>query len=377
MKIGVVTNPHSRKNRKRRRRAHELRSLLGGAGEVFETRSIDELKPVLRSFRREGTKYWISDGGDGALHWMLRSIMEILSEEGADRDIVTLPMFPMRSGTIDVIANSLGIQRTAEAVLGSLRRSLADHDEPASVIADSMAIDCVQVTAAGEVAFRTYGFVAAVGGLGQQFYTKYYSYEQPTVRTVVEILTKTAASIPVAYTPLRYLPGMSPMLRQYARDMFEPTMARLSVDGDALPQSAYTSIQIASLPIKISHLLRLFEQASQPRMLHAVFGSPSPATALRNLPRMALGRTLEGRSIYNRCCRELVVEATNGELLSPVIDGECYRDLRRITFRLGPRVRVPRAVIVNGAAVNGARPPTGLAAGLRPVRGGLVPMPIR
>ena len=42
--------------------------------------------------------------------------------------------------------------------------------------------------------------------------------------------------------------------------------------------------------------------------------------------------------------RQLVLEAVGDELLEPVIDGEYYRNLRRVSFRLGPRVRIPKVV---------------------------------
>ena len=38
------------------------------------------------------------------------------------------------------------------------------------------------------------------------------------------------------------------------------------------------------------------------------------------------------------------MEATGDELLAPVIDGEIYRNLRSVAFRLGPRVRIPKVV---------------------------------
>ena len=39
------------------------------------------IKPVLRDFLRKRARYWVADGGDGALHWMLRMGMEVLQED--------------------------------------------------------------------------------------------------------------------------------------------------------------------------------------------------------------------------------------------------------------------------------------------------------
>src|SRR5476651_120322 len=81
MEIGVITNPHSRKNRNRPDRAERLQRIVGSMGEGHETSSIESIKPVLRDFLRKQARYWVADGGDGALHWMLRMGMEVLQED--------------------------------------------------------------------------------------------------------------------------------------------------------------------------------------------------------------------------------------------------------------------------------------------------------
>src|SRR5947207_5492637 len=125
MEIGVITNPNSRKNRNRPDRAARLRRVVGDFGEVHSTFSIASIKPVLRDFLRKRARYWVADGGDGALHWMLRMGMEVLQEdEFLDRS-VTLPMtLPTKGGTIDFVANNVGIQGDAEGILASLRRTV-------------------------------------------------------------------------------------------------------------------------------------------------------------------------------------------------------------------------------------------------------------
>ena len=44
------------------------------------------------------------------------------------------------------------------------------------------------------------------------------------------------------------------------------------------------------------------------------------------------------------------IEACGDELLAPVIDGEYYRNVKRIAFRVGPRVRIPKVVAPIGRA---------------------------
>ena len=38
------------------------------------------------------------------------------------------------------------------------------------------------------------------------------------------------------------------------------------------------------------------------------------------------------------------------ELMAPIIDGEFYRNVKSIEFRVGPRVRIPRVIARKAAA---------------------------
>ena len=92
MQIGVITNPNSRKNKGKPDRAARLQSIVGELGEVHETSTLDSIKPVLRDFLRKRARYWVADGGDGALHWMLRMGMEVLQEEEFAGQQVSMPL---------------------------------------------------------------------------------------------------------------------------------------------------------------------------------------------------------------------------------------------------------------------------------------------
>src|SRR5438045_9402394 len=109
MEIGVITNPNSRKNRNRPDRAERLQRIVGDLGEVHETRSLESIKPVLREFLRKRARYWVADGGDGALHWMLRMGMEVLQEEEFAGKVASMPLtMPTNGGTIDFIPKNVG-----------------------------------------------------------------------------------------------------------------------------------------------------------------------------------------------------------------------------------------------------------------------------
>lgn len=349
MEIGVITNPNSRKNRNRPDRAERLQRIVGDMGEVHQTASIASIKPVLREFLRKRARFWVADGGDGALHWMLRTGMEILQEEEFVGQSVALPMtLPTKGGTIDFVANNVGIQGDAEGILGTLRRSLERNTLIEETEVDSMAIDGTQIVDGAEVPFRTYGFASAAGGIGQRFYSKYYAAPDPNPRTIMKVVANTVASAPIALSPLSKLPLGS--WTTYAREVFEPTHCKVLLDGMRLPGDQFTGVHIASMSINLGNVLRFFGKADQPGLMNAIVGTPSPWSIIRNLPRMARGEEMRGRDILDRPCREMILEATGGELMAPIIDGEYYRNVKKIEFRLGPRVRIPKVVAPKAAA---------------------------
>ena len=348
MEIGVITNPNSRKNRNRPDRAERLQRIVGDLGEVHSTSSIDSIKPVLRDFLRKRAHYWVADGGDGALHWMLRMGMEVLQEDEFVGRALRLPVtLPTKGGTIDFVANNVGITGDAEGILGSLRRSIEHGSIVEETEVDSMVIDGVQLIDGIEVPFRTYGFASAAGGIGQRFYAKYYDHEDPNPRTIVKVVANTVASAPIALTPLSRLPLGK--MTSYAKEMFEPTSCKVTLDGMRLPGDAFTGVHVASMSINLGNVLRFFGKADQPGLMNAIVGTPSPWAIIRNIPRMARGEEMRGRNILDRPCREMKIEATGAELLAPIIDGEFYRNVKSLEYHVGPRVRIPKVVASKAA----------------------------
>jgi diacylglycerol kinase family enzyme len=348
MQIGVITNPNSRKNRNRPDRADRLRRIVGDLGEVHTTSSVESIKPVLRDFLRKRARFWVADGGDGALHWMLRMGMEVLQEDEFIGESLALPMtLPTKGGTIDFVANNVGIEGDAEGILATLRRNVERNARIEETEVDSMVIDGIQVVDGAEVPFRTYGFASAAGGVGQRFYAKYYDAPDPNPRTIVKVVASAVASAPIALSPLSRLPLGA--WSTYAKEVFEPTRCRVTLDGMKLPGDQFTGVHIASMSINLGNLLRFFGKADRPGLMNAIVGTPSPWGIIRNLPRMARGEEMRGRNILDRPCREMTMEATGDDLLAPIIDGEFYRNVKRLAFHVGPRVRIPKVIAPKAA----------------------------
>jgi hypothetical protein len=290
----------------------------------------------------------VADGGDGALHWMLRMGMEVLQEDEFTGEAFVLPMtLPTKGGTIDFVANNVGIEGDAEGILATLRRNVERNTLIEETEVDSMAIDGIQLVDGALVPFRTYGFASAAGGVGQRFYAKYYDDPDPNPRTIMKVVANTVASAPIALSPLSRLPLGA--WKSYAKEVFEPTACNVTLDGMKLPGDRFTGVHIASMSINLGNVLRFFGKADQPGLMNALVGTPSPWGIIRNLPRMARGEEMRGRNILDRPCREMTMEAVGNDLLAPIIDGEYYRNVKKLSFHIGPRVRIPKVIAPKAA----------------------------
>jgi len=279
---------------------------------------------------------------------MLRMGMEVLQEDEFTGQSFTLPMtLPTKGGTIDFVANNVGIEGDAEGILATLRRNVERNTMIEETEVDSMVIDGIQVVDGADVPFRTYGFASAAGGVGQRFYAKYYDDPDPNPRTIMKVVANTVASAPIALSPLARLPFGA--WKSYAKDVFEPTACRVMLDGMKLPGDKFTGIHIASMSINLGNVLRFFGKADQPGLMNALVGTPSPWGIIRNLPRMARGEEMRGRNILDRPCREMLMEAVGDDLLAPIIDGEFYRNVKKLAFHIGPRVRIPKVIAPKAA----------------------------
>ncbi len=336
-RIAVIFNPNSRKNRKRPHGwAERLRHIVADLGEVHETRELAELRPVLESALERGVDYLVSDGGDGSLHWAANEALALLRQSGTSR----LPnLVPTNGGAIDFVARKVGITGNAEKILLSLTRSLKRRRPPELVPIDSLEVSGAVRDAGGrEQPFLRIGFALAAGGIGQRFFDKYYRQPEPGTRAILSVVLRSVASHGVGQ-----LAGWAPEeLLRYGREVFAPTRARVTIDGWTVPCESHGAIHAGSLDVSLAGVFRVFPLARTRGQLHFQAGGIVPTEIIRALPDLYRGRAIKSEHLFEKAGQEMHVEALGDELLSPIIDGEIFRGLSRMTVRRGPVIWVPR-----------------------------------
>jgi hypothetical protein len=342
-RVGVVINPNSRYNLRNPGRAAALRELFGDRALVRETKSIGDLELVVSELLERRAPLWVADGGDGSLHWLLRVARRVLNRpEHRALGRRLPPIVPAGTGTINVVANAIGLPR-GTSFYRTLREIVASGRALPLRPVDLMDITLWRRAYPGgaEVEERACGFVATAGGVGQRFFGELdRSGTDRGPATVARLLARSAASWMLNRSPLAKT--ISPDLAEMEQRIFAPTAARVTVDGQTFPHQQLSGINIASVPVRFGPVMKLFGKAKQAGVLHALYGNPSTADLIGSLPRGVLGLPPKGEGIVDTTCRSMTVEAVGDELLSPVLDGDTYRDVTRIRFDLGEPLAIPQ-----------------------------------
>lgn len=336
--IGVLTNPNSGKNRRNPGRLAELERAVLGHGIVRQTRSLDELAGVIDEFFDRGCAYWVVDGGDGTLHWLLSTAHRRASERRQQGAEAPWPMVvPANGGSIDFVAHKAGIRGNAATIVEALVRAL-ERGEPM----DSVELDTLHITGRGpDEDFERIGFATAIGGVAQRFFDKLYQRDRIDAWGIMDVLAKASAGGMAGSTPRPLRDVLVPSLQQYADEIFEPTRARVEVDGTALSFDTFSSLQVGSIDINLGGVVRTFRHAAERGVMHAQAISSSRLGVVANLPNIVLGTKIWGRDVFDGPAVELRAEAVGQGTLDPVIDGELCFGLSTLQVRAGPTLRIP------------------------------------
>lgn len=311
-------------------RARRLERIVGWRGNVYATRTLDELGDAVRDILKSPPDVLVTDGGDGTLHWVLNEARKLVP------DVTKLPpLLPTNGGTIDFVARKVGIRGHAESIVAALVRELDRERMPKLVELDSLWL--TGRLESGE-AFDRLGFALAAGGIGQRFFSKYYQEKRLGAGAIVRVVAKAVGSR-IAGTLHVPLP---PHLLRYGQDVFRPTSAKVSIDGEPVPGHTHGAIHAGAIDLYLGGVFRVFPLAKDEGALHFQAGEIVPSEIILALPALARGGAIPSERLRETAGREMSIEAVGDEALAPIIDGEAFEGLRELTVRLGPRIRVPR-----------------------------------
>src|SRR5512146_2866816 len=111
--IGVITNPHARAVAADPMLPRRLAQIGGKSTLVVETRDLDEVSSAVREFADRGVQVIGACGGDGTGKALLTEMIRTFGDR-----VPTLAL--LRGGTVNTVANNLGIRGSPEDILTRL-----------------------------------------------------------------------------------------------------------------------------------------------------------------------------------------------------------------------------------------------------------------
>lgn len=341
--VGIITNLRSRKNRSGAARVERLQRLVGDDALVRATTDLHQIRQVVEEFIERDCRYWVSDGGDGTLNWLMNEGAAVLRSRGLWAPGTPFPylLVPANGGTIDFVARKAGIHGRSDRVIRQLVDGLRAGRHFETLELPTLEVRGHRVgDPEGTMGFERFGFATAIGGIGQKFFEKYYESSNPNPWTIIEIALKTATGHAASF-----LPGRGPRwlehLKDHGRHLLGGTRAEVTADGRVLPYEVYQGLHVGAIDVDFG-TMKLFPYAGVPGKLHLVAGALSPLEATWKWMWLVAGQPIPGGTWHEFPGETLEVRAREREVLEPVIDGEAFEAMDYLRVQPGPSIRVPR-----------------------------------
>jgi diacylglycerol kinase (ATP) len=174
--IGIITNPHSKLNKRNPGRAALLGYILGSQGRLEVTNTLEDLGRVAREFKDRGIEILAINGGDGTIS---RTLTAFIHAYGS----APLPKIALlRGGTINMLATNLGIPGTPEQILFRLVEAYA---EGSTFETRKISTLCVE---------ENYGFLFG-NGTAAAFLKEYYQHKSGPIGALLWAIRAWASSL--------------------------------------------------------------------------------------------------------------------------------------------------------------------------------------
>ncbi|MEQ1569757.1 MAG: diacylglycerol kinase family protein [Myxococcota bacterium] len=310
MTVAVVTNPRSRHNRNNPQLQPALAYVLGERGELVSPSDLGALAQTVRRFRDRGTEVLCVNGGDGTLHQVITAAARVWG----DAPMPALAL--LRGGTMNIVADSVGVRVDAETMLGRVVEAIHTGD-PLPTVTRRL----LRVEVDDQPPF--FGFLSG-NGIIARFLELYYERPDPTPLSAGWLLARGAMSALVG----------GPLIRRLTR----PYSGRVEVDGVDLGGDRWVAVALGSIE-QMGLGFQVFPRAAEdPDRFQFVAMGGSVSDVARELPSLYRGRGVRRPENRSNLAAQLVFRSD--EPIQLMIDGDFYVAARgRVRYTVGPSVR--------------------------------------
>ncbi len=307
--IGIVTNPHSRRNRRFPERMRRLGYILG-QDDVYEaTHQLEDVARVAEEFKRNGIEILALNGGDGTNHVTLTNFIEVYGD-------TPLPKIAfLRGGTMNTISNAVGAKGTPGKILLNLVEKY--YTQQAFDITER---DMLKVT---DNTGTRYGFIFG-SGVAANFLELYYETGNPSPPVAAQLLARSIASAIVG--------------GELVKKVFNPSRAEITLENEVWPEQDYAAVVVGTIE-QIGLGFRPFQRCEERKgafHLGALIHSSALGVA-RALPMIRMGKRIPGT--LRDVVTSRAVFRSQSEILY-TIDGDMHRADKEVCIETGPRLQI-------------------------------------
>ena len=292
--IGIITNPHSRRNRRNPEQMRRMGYILGQNDTYELTNRVEDVSRVAEQFRDNDIDILALNGGDGTNHVTLTQFIQVYGEHPLPRIAL------LRGGTMNTTAEGMGIHGTPSRLLANLVEKYYTGQP-----FETTERDTLRVT--DENAAR-YGFIFG-NGIVSNFLEIYYDTGTPSPATAAALLARAVVSVTHG--------------GELAQRITRPFRASVDLDDgrEHWPVRDYRAIVAATVD-QIGLGFRPFVRSEErPGAFHILGIHGSTMAIARDLPRMRLGlpvspeialSSVASRAVFR--CEEPIVYTIDGEM---------------------------------------------------------------
>lgn len=308
--IGIITNPHSRRNRRYPEQMRRLGYVLGQDDSYEMTNRIEDVAGVAEQFKKSEIDILALNGGDGTNHVTLSTFIDVYGDTPLPR--ITF----LRGGTMNTISNGIGIKGKPSRLLANLVEKYYTKQP-----FETTRRDMLRITDDSDT---RYGFIFG-NGVVSNFLEAYYDTGNPSPTTAGVLLGKAIAGLPFGG-------GL-------AKELTRPFQAELTFsDGEHWQTRDYTSVLAATID-QIGLGFRPFIRCEErPGAFHLLALTAGPFDIVQELPNIRLGRPISPGAGESRVTESVSIESDRPIVYT--IDGDMHTSNGTVTLETGPRVEI-------------------------------------
>lgn len=305
--IGIITNPHSKLNKRDPNRQRLLGYILGEHGKLELTSSLADLARVAENFRDHEISVLAINGGDGTISRTITAFIRAYGNKPLPKVLI------LRGGTINLLADNLGLKGSPESILVRFIESMSEIRQTRLETYRTLEVD------------GHYGFLFG-NGVVANYLEEFYKKKTGPVGAVLMILR--------AY--LWYVFSRKRYEALVGERRYQVEINHQSIDLGERTSAAFMASTVERMPLGP----RFFPLARRPGLFQ-FFSLEIPAAQLVWRLPFAFIRNSEGRHFgkLSRLASSLSLTTVDHAPQKYTVDGElfCAQD-GKLEISLGPAV---------------------------------------